>query len=157
MKNCYLPLLLVLTIFISCREENACEGVECVPVFPDLNLRVVSEADSIDLLIGSESIFDVDKITLFEIIETDTIAFDFKPQTLLGGSLEMMLQFDKIDSNSPELFLQLDDSTLEILNVTYLIEETECCGATQKFNTIKHNGNFIYDAFRRNFFVVIKV
>ncbi|MEM9546857.1 MAG: hypothetical protein AAGA77_12835 [Bacteroidota bacterium] len=153
MKFFYLLLLAGLLIYSSCNSE--CQHIDCISPLPTMYLSVVSNVDSTDLLFGDQSRYDIEEVRFFEIDGADTIDYSFIEETLLTSESMQVLYFDAINSNSSELFLQLDESDIDTFSVTYSIQEAECCGTIKQFNTIHHNGRLVLDLMSVNDWITV--
>ena len=100
--------------------------------------RIVSASNGTDLLFGPNKIYDKEQLKFYAISGTDTTYFE--PRALktenTGYDSILVVRF----SSQPEVaYLQLNNSDVDTIQITYATTNTECCGTISEIVNYRYN------------------
>jgi hypothetical protein len=139
MKKTIIISLICLSIvsFYSC---NKCRYLDCYFGDTSGRFRIISKANGNDLVFGNNSIYDKSKIKFFSLNGVDTTFFDYKPETRYGNNTpDSILRVYYLTEPKGLTFIKLNNVDVDTLTMTYLTENTKCCGVVTTISKFIYN------------------
>lgn len=130
----------MLTIF-SCSDECF---VDCIGEDPSLYFQIVSKVDSTDLVFGDSKIYDLEDLKAFSLNANDTTKYEIMSNAIdLSGDRLLSLEFDNFNVSS--IFLDYGNSDIDTIGLSFIEISSECCGTYNRINTVRQNGNVVFE------------
>ena len=117
---------------------NPCKNLDCITDNYYGQFRIVSAADGKDLVFGPNKVYDKDKIRFYSLKGTDTTFFQYEAIRFPQSGYDSVLAI-KFYPKADIAYLQLSNSDVDTLAISYAITQTKCCGTITEIKNFRFN------------------
>lgn len=139
MKSIALSIFVFVAVcaFYSC---DKCRFLDCSVTNTSAQFRIVSKLNGNDLVFGSNSIYDKNKIKFFSLNGNDTSFFQYSPINRYSSDIrDSILKVYFPENLQGIVFIKLTNVDVDTLTLTYVTENTKCCGAVTTISKFIYN------------------
>jgi hypothetical protein len=139
MKSIMLAIYVCVVVFAfySC---DKCRYLDCISSDYSAQFRIVSKINGNDLVFGNNSIYDKNKIKFFYLKGNDTSFLQYNPiSRYLNDTRDSILDISFPENFQPIIFIKLNNVDTDTLAMTYLTENTKCCGVVTTISKLIYN------------------
>jgi hypothetical protein len=139
MKKTILILLICFCVilFYAC---DKCRYLDCSVTNTSAQFRIISKTNGYDLVFGNNSIYDKNKIKFFSLNGNDTVFFQYSPESrYLNDTRDSILKVYYLTEPKGLTFIKLSNTDVDTLTMTYLTENTKCCGVVTTISKFIYN------------------
>jgi hypothetical protein len=134
-------VILLLIILAAC---DPCKNLDCITSNYAAQFRIVSTATGKDLVFGPAAVYDVTKIKVYALRNSDTVFFEAKALNVRGAGYDSVL-YVNFFPESGLAYLRLNNADTDTLSLDFKRYTSKCCGditeiGNFKFNNIKDLG-----------------
>ena len=135
----FLCSILFLMFSACCLVGNKCDGDHT-----RINFKIVDSKTAVDLVFGPSSIYNADSIQFFSVSGHDTTYHYYYAQLSSNLGTDSLLFVDVNVENNAPVFMRLNDSDIDTLRFTYVMNDGgKCCGDSKSLKTFQHNNNSV--------------
>ena len=136
-KAFFLIISIYMIAFYSC---DKCKNLDCVVSDYSGQFRILNKSNGNDLVFGSNSIYDKNKIKFYSLIGNDTAFFQYKAESrYLNSATDSILVVYYLSEPKGLTFIKLNNTDIDTLSMTYLTANTKCCGAVTTISKFTFN------------------
>lgn len=126
-------VVVIAALFSSC-----CSNLDCISDNYSGQFRIVSAADTTDLLFGSTKKYNKDQIKFYSVTGTDSIFFD---RMVANYDFDSVLLVN-FSPRTDRVFMRLSDGDIDTIDLTYETFSSRCCGEITDIKNFRFNNAF---------------
>ncbi len=127
---------LFVILFYAC---DKCRYFDCISSDTSGQFRIVSKVNGNDLVFGTNSIYDKNKIKFFSLNGTDTTFFQHSLVKYSGNNYDSILKVYFLTEPTEFTFIKLNNVDIDTLTMKYVSETTKCCGLVTTISKFIYN------------------
>jgi hypothetical protein len=131
----YLLLGFSNLVFLSC---DPCGKLDCISDSYNGQFRIVRSSDGQDMLFGSFSTLDKEKIRFYSLKGTDTTYYQTKAIPYAGTGYDSILHVTFYPPGNGA-YIDLGNGDRDTLNITYQTKKIRCCGTITEITNFRFN------------------
>ena len=143
-KAFILIISLCILTFYSC---DKCGNLDCAVSDYSGQFRILNKSNGNDLVFGSNSIYDKNKIKFYSLNGNDTTFFQYSAENrYLRNSNDSILKVYYLTEPKGLTFIKLNNTDIDTISMIYSTNNTKCCGVVTTISKfIFNNTNDIGD------------